>query len=78
MKRKTITKALSNQTYVTITYAEMGNQTVGILSVNIERSSSFGYHFVSGWRVDSNNVMYTYFDGAITGQVPIMVEYYSF
>ena len=47
-----------------------------LLDVNIQRSSNYGYHFVTGHGVDTNGNIFVYFDGPITySGVIIMLHY---
>ena len=75
VKRKFVTKTISNQTYAVITGSELNIGTAIVFDVNIERSSNYGYHFVNGHGFDSSGNLFVYFDGAINATVTIMIHY---
>ena len=75
VKRKTVIKTISNQTYAVITGSELNIDTAFIFDVNIERSPNYGYHFVTGHGFDSSGNLFVYFDGAINATVTIMIHY---
>ena len=75
MKRKVVTKTISNQPYTVITKSELNIGTAMILDVNIERTQTYGYHFVTGHAVDSSGNLFVYFDGAMNATVTIMIHY---
>ena len=75
VKRKTVIKTISNQTYAIITGSELNIDTDFIFDVNIERNPNYGYHFVAGHGFDSSGNLFVYFDGAINATVTIMIYY---
>ena len=75
VKRKTVIKTISNQTYAVITDSELNIGAAFILNVNIERNPNYGYHFVNGHGFDSSGNLFVYFDGTINATVTIMIHY---
>ena len=75
VKRKTVIKTISNQTYAVITDSELNIGAAFILDVNIERNPNYGYHFVNGHGFDSSGNLFVYFDGTINATVTIMIHY---
>ena len=75
VKRKTVIKTISNQTYAIITGSELNIGTAFVLDVNIERNPNYGYHFVTGHGFDSSGNLFAYFDGAINATVTIIIHY---
>ena len=75
VKRKVITKTINNQSYTVITRSELNIGEVFIIDVNISRSPTFGYHFVTGHGVDNSGNLYVYFDGSINATLDIFVHY---
>lgn len=75
VKAKSITKTINNQTYVSISKSELNNINAYIISVYIERLSTYGYHYVVGYGIDTSGNLFVYFDGAINANVIIMIFY---
>ena len=78
VKRKSIYKNISDS-YCIITPSEIGGSNRYILDVNIERTQTYGYHFVTGHGVDSSGNLFVYYNGAINANnVQIMIHYVIF
>ena len=75
MKRKTVTKIISNEAYTVLTSDELNIGNAYILDINIVRHPDLGYHFVIGHGTDGFNNLFVYFDGSINTSVNIMVHY---
>ena len=75
MKRKTVTKIISDETYTVLTGDELNIGNTYILDINIVRHPDLGYHFVTGYGIDISGNLFVYFDGSINASVNIMVHY---
>ena len=76
VKRKEVTKTISNQTYALITQSELNiSGVIFVVDVNIQRAPGYGYHYVTGHAYDDSYNLFVYFDGVINAEVKIMVHY---
>ena len=72
----TKTVQVTNAAYCAMSQSYLGlGKNIRIIEINTIRDPSYGYHFVTGWGVDTNGTLYVYFDGSINAVVDLMITY---